>query len=151
MRPSKAVGEDYASIYLAAAQEHRTLANEMHQAGRYVMSHYISGLAVECLLRAYRYRIDPVFDSRHNLQALYTASGLGDELSTEERGEFAIAMTEVARRWSNTHRFRSEKALRNYLRRAGLGRTGKFVKESSRCIVNATLTIVDKGVLKWRG
>ena len=57
--PRKAAEEDYAEIYYEAAKEHRDLALELHEAGRYVMAHYLSGLAVECILRAYQYSTQP--------------------------------------------------------------------------------------------
>ena len=60
-----------------------------------------------------------------------------------------MALLEVTRRWSNSHRYRSEAALRLFLLRANLGRAGKFVRESSRKIVNAAATIVKIGVLQW--
>jgi len=39
--------------------------------------------------------------------------------------------------------------MRLLLCRANLGQTGKFVRESSRRIVDAAIVIVDQGVLKW--
>ena len=87
--PRKAAKEDYAQIYLEAAQEHKTLAFELHEARRYVMAHYVAGLAVECILRAYRYRFDPVFDSRHDLQALYSASRFGNIVRPRRKKESA--------------------------------------------------------------
>jgi len=141
--------EDIAAIYRKAAQEHITLAIELHEAGRYVMAHYIAGLSVECILRAFRYRIDPVFDSRHNLEMLYADAHFDDRIPLERRAEVGTALTEVVRRWNNNHRYRSEQALQNYLRQAGLGRTGKFVRESSRRIVNAAITIAEQGDIHW--
>jgi len=147
--PGKATEEDYAEMYKEAAREHTTLAVELHAAGRYVMAHYVSGLAVECILRAYQYRVSPVFSGRHDLQALYRDAQFASFVSPGEEQKVTAALTEVARRWSNSHRYRSERALRLFLRRANLGQTGKFVRESSRRIVDAAIVIVDQGVLKW--
>ena len=149
MRPRMATQEEIAETYRAAAQEHSTLASELNDAGRYVMAHYVAGLAVECVFRAYRYRIDPVFDARHGLEALYAAANFGAVVSPDQKASVDAALTEVVRRWSSNHRFRSEKALREYLRQANIGRSGKFVRESSRRIVNAALIIVNQGELHW--
>ncbi len=147
--PRKATEEDYAEIYRDAAQEHKTLAVELHEAGRYVMAHYVAGLAVECILRAYRYRFDPAFDARHDLKALYAASRFGNTVPPEDEEGISEVFAEVVRRWSNSHRFRSERALHDYLRQAGLGHKGKFVRESSRRIVSAAIRIVEQGVRHW--
>ncbi len=37
---------------------------------------YCGGLAVECILRAFRWRKDPSFEGRHDLEELFEASGL---------------------------------------------------------------------------
>ena len=147
--PRKAAEEDYVEIYRAAAQEHVALALDMHAAGRYVMAHYLAGLAVECLLRAYPFRISPTFSGRHDLQTLYQEAHFDTIVPIEEAENVSIAMTEVVRRWSNSHRYRSERALRLYLQRAIPGQRGKFVRESSRRIVSAAKVIVDLGVSQW--
>lgn len=63
-------------IYKAAAEEHVWVARELYNGRRFVLGAYIAGLAVECLLRAYRYRRDPEFNARHDLFVLYKASGI---------------------------------------------------------------------------
>lgn len=147
--PRKAKSENKAETCREAAQEHKTLAVELHEAGRYVMAHYVAGLAVECILRAYRYRIDPVFDARHDLHSLYSLSQFGNIVSLDREEEISQAFVEVVRRWNNNYRYCSEHSLRNRLRQANLGRTGKFVRESSRLIVIAAIKIVEQGVLHW--
>ena len=147
--PRKVAEEDYAETYKEAAQEHKTLAVELHAAGRYVMAHYVAGLAVECILRAYQYRLNPVFSGRHDLQALYRDAQFASIVAPAEEQKITSALIEVVRWWSNSHRYRSERALRVFLRRANLGQTGKFVRESSRRIVDAAIVMVDQGVLKW--
>ena len=147
--PRKVTEDDYAGVYKEAAQEHKTLAIELHADGRYVMAHYVAGLAVECILRAYQYRLNPVFSGRHDLQALYRDARFASIVAPDEEQKVTSALIEIVRRWSNSHRYRSERALRLFLRRANLGQTGKFVRESSRRIVDAAIVIVDQGVLKW--
>lgn len=147
--PRKGTHENEAEIYREAATDHITLARELHEAGRYVMSHYLAGLAVECIFRAYLYRLSPIFSGRHDLQVLYRDARFDDGLTLENKAEVGAALTEVSRRWSNSHRYRSEDALRLFLRRANIGRKGKFVRESSRRITNAATVIVELGVLRW--
>ena len=147
--PRKVTQEDEAETYREAAREHIDLAQDLHDAGRYVMSHYLAGLAVECILRAYLYRLSPIFSGRHDLPVLYRASQLDRTVDPAEENNVNAALVEVSRRWSNSHRYRTEDALRLFLRRAGIGHKGKFVRESSRRIVNAALVIVNQGVLHW--
>ncbi len=146
--PRKAKDNE-AEIYREAAVEHLALARELHDTGRYVMSHYLAGLAVECILRAYQYRLSPVFSGRHDLQILYSSAGFASIVPQENQEAVGAALSEVSRRWSNSHRYRSEAALRLFLRRANLGGTGKFVRESSRKIVNAATLVVEIGAVKW--
>lgn len=146
--PRKAKDNE-AEIYREAAREHMSLARELHEAGRYVMSHYLAGLAVECILRAYLYRLSPVFSGRHDLLVLYREAQFDSIVTPENKDTVKAALTEVIRRWSNSHRYRSEDALRLFLRRAGIGYKGKFVRESRRQIVNAAFVIADQGELHW--
>lgn len=140
-----------ADVYSVAAQEHITVAVELHEAGRYVLAHYVAGLSVECLFRAYRHRIDPQFDERHDLYELYRAARFDENVPEERRVEIGAALTEVVRRWNNDFRFRSEAALRSYLKQARLDRhiRGNFLKESSRRIVNAAYVLVELGASQW--
>src|SRR3954466_9232425 len=96
-----------ADVYLAAAKERIAEAAELYDGRRYVLCHYVSGLAVECLLRAYRFRKNPEFDSRHDLFALYDASGMADQIPESEAFAVNAALAEVVRRWANDHRYRS--------------------------------------------
>ena len=147
--PRKGMQEDEAETYREAAREHMSLARELHEAGRYVMSHYLAGLAVECILRAYLYRLSPIFTGRHDLLVLYREALFDSVVMPEDKDEVKAALTEVTRRWSNSHRYRSEDALRLFLRRAGIGDRGKFVRESSRRIVNAAFIVANQGELHW--
>ena len=147
--PRKVTQDNEAEVYREAATEHLALARELHDTGRYVMSHYLAGLAAECILRAYQYRLSPVFSGRHDLQTLYRDAKFDDGMMPEQKTNTVAALTEVTRRWSNSHRYRSEDALRLFLRRANIGRTGKFVRESSRRITNAAAVIGEIGVLRW--
>jgi hypothetical protein len=67
--------------------------------------------------------------------------------------EFAAHLDQVATQWSNSHRYRSERALRSFLKSAKLDRSvrkGDFLKELTRRMVNAATQIVVIGVRKWQ-
>lgn len=145
-----------ATIYRDAAEEHVTTAALLQDNAAYVGAYYFAGLAVECLLRAYRYRIDPVFDARHDLYELAKVSnffgGLGEEDS--ERGRALLG--EVIVRWTNTHRYRSLKVLRSFVIKAGLHHLsgsqtvrGDVVAHNGRILVASAKQLVEMGVRKW--
>ena len=134
-------------IYRAAAVEHASAACSLYSLGRYVLSHYVAGLAVECIFRAYKCRIDPVFDEHHNLNQLAKGAHFYDVVQGRTR-EVQAALDVVVALWVNYHRFRSEKALRAFLKERKLDRgiRGDFVKENSRRIVDAAQAVVLLGV-----
>jgi hypothetical protein len=143
-----------AELYRDAAEERATEAEELHCARRYLLAHYVAGLAVECILRGYRFRIDPVFDARHNLYQLFKASrfdellpGKGKYADRRERIEADFAY--VANHWSNTHRYASCEGLRSHLRRIGVHYKGDIAKEHSRRMTSAATRFVAFGIRKW--
>ena len=140
-----------AETYRRAAVEHMTVAHELYQSSRYVLCHYVAGLAVECIFRAYRIRVDPAFDARHDLKELYKTSRYIQIVPEKEAGKYGACLSEVVVRWNNSHRFRSERALATYLKAAGLNRgiKGGFEKENSRRILNAATELVSLGAGKW--
>lgn len=135
----------------AAAAEHIVVADELYRSGRYVLCHYAAGLAVECLLRAYRYRRDPAFDARHDLYLLFGLSGMQTRLSEAKAASALRALLLVAHRWNNDYRFRDEASLRRRLRSMGVHRgvRGDFVKESARLIVAAAGRFLQIGLTAW--
>ncbi|MCY2954152.1 MAG: hypothetical protein NTU53_19625 [Planctomycetota bacterium] len=141
-----------ADVYLTAAQEHVTAARELYDSRRYTLAHYVAGLAVECIFRAYRYRIDPVFDERHDLHLLAKSARFYDIFPERHVEKISAALGVVVTQWLNNHRYRSEAALRSFLadRKLYVGIKGDFVKENSRRIVNAALDLVSLGVIRWK-
>ena len=141
------------SDYLAAATEHVRGARELYSMQRYVLAHYVAGLAVECLLRAYLYRVNPkLFYSRHDLWELEKASGFSDIVPNSQRQKISAALGDVVSRWQNDHRYRSERSLRRFLTGKKLywRIKGDFVKENSRRIVEAALELVNLGAMAWK-
>ncbi len=145
------VDEFNAEQYKAAAEGHSQTLQRLYELGYYVLATYVSGVAVESILRAYRLRLNPEFDSRHDLRELAKASKIEESLSPREIIEFNAAVSIVTRRWSNTHRYRSLQGLRAFFRATGLhhGIRGDFVKENARRAVHAALAAISIGVRQW--
>jgi len=143
-----------ADVYRTAAEEHVNAARQLYTMERYVLAHYVAGLAVECLFRAYKSRRNPAapFDEHHGLHELAEAGRFYD-LVPEKLAEIRAALGDVVTRWLNNHRYRSEGALRAFLKEKkldrGLPRGTDVLKENSRRIVNAALQLVRLGVSQW--
>ena len=120
--------------YYAACQDRLRQAQFVYSSGHaYALAIYCGGLAVECLLRAFRWSVDRKFEGRHDLNELLKASTIlcVDEERMRRRGrdvedirkssvEFRGAMNEIVAVWHNNLRFASEAALKAHLR--GIGR-----------------------------
>ena len=128
------------------------------------MAIYCGGLAVECLLRAFRWTEDTSFEGRHDLFELLKASRLlkiNDEFMRRQRtSEDAIresslnlraAMEEVIVLWHNNLRFASESSLKAFLKRIGRlrGVKGDPLKKSAKDLLDAAQTVVNRGVALW--
>jgi hypothetical protein len=137
--------------YRWAALDRVRAAEVLHAATKYAAAIYFAGVAVECILRAYRLRIDKEFDSRHDLPALLTASGLRDYIPTKRRGEVAAALGDVWSRWKNDYRYASDDRVLRDLRDRGLtaGLKGDPLKESSRRVFEKAHELVGLGVARW--
>ena len=140
-----------AEMYRDAALEHVTATEGLYASGRHALTHYVSGLAVECMLRAYRVRVEPTFDSRHDLRLLLDASGFEALVPQRHQEQFSESLSVVALQWNNAHRFRSESGVRGYLKQLKLDRgiKGDFLKERSRRIRDAAIYIVTLGDNRW--
>ncbi len=139
--------------YRAAAMEHVPVAVELYDQGRYVLANYVAGLAVECIFRAYRYKFAPRFDARHDLRKLFKQSRFADAFPQGRDTEYSAHWGTVVAQWENRHRFRSEKALRSYLKDAKLDRTvskGDYLKELTRRLVHASTELVTLGAGQWQ-
>ena len=145
-----------AETYKEAAQEHVATARLLLDAERYVGAFYFAGLAMECIFRAYRFRITPEFDSRRDLYDAWKASKFADAVPEGERQAMSEALEQVVERWSNNHRVRSEDELRWWARRAGLYRLrgrqtlrGNVLAYNGRILMEAAAYLVGLGVKGW--
>ncbi len=140
-----------AEKYREAAREHVEVARRLDQTRHYGAAHYWAGLAVECMLRAYCVREDPVFDSRHDLAVLAKEARFYAFVPPKRVREVTAAVATVVERWSNDHRYRPERMVERWLREHGVDRTvkGDRLKYSSRQITQAAWFLVEVGELSW--
>ena len=141
-----------AEDYHLAALEHLALAHRAYDAKEYIATHYFSGVAVECLFRAYSRLIDDTFRSEHDLERLAVASRLFNLLPDKSRHRWQAKVGDLNARWRSSHRYYSERALRQYLKKAGLDRKikGDVLKETARIVRELAQEIVGLGEAKWR-
>ena len=144
-----------ADDYRWAALDRIRAAEVLHAAGKYGSAIYLAGVAVECMLRAYRVRVDPAFDARHDLRQLLTASGLENYVPEKRRAEVAAALGDVWSRWKNDYRYASDDRVLRYLRDRGLtlGIKGDQVgqlKENSRRVFEKAHELVGLGEARWK-
>lgn len=130
----------------------------------YSLAMYCGGLAVECLLRAFRWVDDASFEGRHDLAELLKASrmlqideeymrlnGEPDEAIMQSGRSLRAAMNEVNLLWHNNLRFASEARLKAFLRRLGRlqGVKGDPLKKNAMDMMLAAQTVIDRGVTLW--
>jgi hypothetical protein len=150
--------------YQAAIQRMRQARDIHNSKGSYALAMYCGGLAIECILRAFRWQKDASFEGRHDLEELFRASALLQ--ANEERArkkhipleeiehsvaEVLDAKNKVVALWQNNLRFASEASLRAHLKRLGRlrGIRGDALKKNSADLLEAALIIVDIGVRSW--
>jgi len=151
--------------YYEASVERMRQAWQLHQAGSsYALAMYCAGLAVECMLRAYRWKKDQTIDSRHDLKELLKTSDLirlnEDNMKARGHSEervrnqivsFQTNINDVVVLWNNLHRFRSESGVKAFLLRVHRvqGVRGDPLKKNSLDLLKAAQAIHDRGVVLW--
>ncbi len=151
--------------YYSACRERLRQAQSLYAEGHaYALAMYCGGLAVECLLRAFRWKADKNFEGRHDLNELLKASAmLGvDEDRMRRRGadeedirkssaEFRGAMNEIVALWHNNLRFASEARLKAHLKRIDRlhGIKGEPLKKNAADLINAAKLVVSRGEVLW--
>jgi len=151
--------------YFRAGAERTRQARMLHHAGgSYVLAMYGAGVAVECILRAFRWSEDASFEGRHDSEDLLAASKLlqidEEYLRARRRPEREIASytrelrtagSEVVSLWHNNLSFCPETSLRAHLNRMDRmrGIRGDAVKKNSRGMMEAAQLVVDRGITLW--
>jgi hypothetical protein len=151
--------------YFRASTERMQQARMIHSAGgSSALTMYCAGLAVECLLRAFRWEKDRTFEGRHDLDDLLKASallrineeqmrrrGASEDRIGESSKALRAAMNQVVTLWHNNLRFASEGSLRAFLNRIGRlqGIRGDALKKNSSDLLEAAQMIITRGVVLW--
>ena len=141
-----------AEHYRAASRERIAAARNEYEAERYADCIYLSGLAVESMLRAYRCRKNSEFDSRHDLADLLKSSGLEGFVPKKRRQQVAALLGEVWSRWKNNYRFASNDRLATAFRDLGLfhGLSGNPLKANALTILESGFELVGIGDSRWQ-
>src|SRR5580700_9618112 len=117
--------------YFQTATQRLRQAHHLHDEGSsFALAIYVGGVAVECLLRAFKGRRDPTFDEKHDLLRLFAASGVlrvdanklraqgWDEARIDQHlATLRVAVNEIYRLWANNYRFACEERLRSHLKK----------------------------------
>ena len=152
-----------AEHYFQAARDRIKQAQALYLQGTgYALTMYDAGVAVECMLRAFKLRHDATYDERHDLERLFRASGMlrlsqiasagrgaGDQGTLS--GGLRQAVNAVAVLWSNDYRYASEDRLRAHLRNLQLHRgiKGNVLKANALRLLKAAQRIVAEGEQLW--
>ncbi len=141
-----------AESYYRAALERIEDANTLLAQGRHPFAMYTSGLAVECLIRAFRVLKDPSFEERHDLRELWKKTVLADVHEEPSYTQISQARATISILWSNNHRFSSENELKSFLKNSGQDRgiKGDFLKYNSKKLYDAADTFIRLGKIRWR-
>lgn len=154
-----------AKEYFEAGLERMTEARKIYREGSsYALAIYIAGLAVECLLRGFRWQKQKTFEGRHDLEELFKASelllrdegelrsgGASEEAIRHSAARLRSALNVVAVLWHNNLRFASEAKLKSHLHRLGMLKKvkGNPLKKNALDVLEAAQTIINRGTLLW--
>ena len=104
------------STYRLGAQERIDEARLLAERGRYALSVYVGGLAVEGMLRSLHWLKDKKFDERHDLKKIATRVQDLGLLRTDKRDHDFVGMVQsVAKYWRNSLRFAGTDQLERFL------------------------------------
>lgn len=152
--------------YFQTAIQRARQAHYLYRDGSsFALAIYVGGVAVECLLRAFKGRRDPTLDERHNLIRLFAASGMlridrerlharqwTDAQIDSHLSNLKSAANEIFRVWANHYRFASEERLRSHLKQlTGYQKIkGDYLKEQARRFLNSVQNFIEMGIMLWQ-
>lgn len=144
--------ESTAKSYHRAALERIVDADLLHAEGHYPFAMYASGLAVECLLRAFRLLKDSSFDERHDLWQLWKKTALANVRRETSYERIHTLLAYINARWRNSYRFAGVDEVRSVLRKFDLARgiKGDFLKYNSKKLYEVARELVQLGDLQWK-
>jgi len=137
--------------YLESSLERIDSARRLHRQQHYPEAIYLAGVAVECLLLAYKTRENSEFESRHDLGNLLKESGVAGFISQKDKRKLPALLGEVWSRWKNNYRFASRDRLTSEFKRLKLDRgiKGEILKPNSYIVISNAVEIISLGVKQW--
>ena len=150
--PTAAQRAAVANEYLNAAREHLARLDRLYEAGDFALCLFLSGLAVECILRAYRVRLTPEFSSRHDLADLAREADFASTYPPRREIEYGQALQRLASVWSSNDRYRPASAVRSRLRRVGVtrGRRVDLLRDVARRSIVDAHFLANLGFTRWQ-
>lgn len=140
--------EDYRAIALERIGE----AWQLKTLDRYGLAMYVSGVAAECMLRAFHH-VDAPFDEKHDIVTLFRscdAERLGEGATKRLRGPIQT----IHLLWLNSFRFAHERMLLGHLKRfqldRGLPRDANPLKVRCIELFDACTEVVTVGEQRWK-
>ncbi len=154
-----------ANQYYQAGVERMNQARALYREGSsYALAMYCGGLAVESLLRAFRWTEDESFEGRHDLMELLKASrllriddeymrrkGASEEDIRQSGLNLRASVNEVVILWHNSLRFASETRLKGFLSQLGRlkGVKGDPLKKNALDLLTSAHSVIVRGVTLW--
>ena len=140
-----------ADTYYNAALEHLNFAQWLWTQDRFHQSHYYSGLAVECILRAYLLRITSEWESRHDLYKLAKESHFFDVVPSELQADYGAKLCTLNERWNSNHGYFSARQIFSHWNdlQAEFRAKGDRDKNIGRVALNTAQDFVNLGVRSW--
>ncbi len=140
--------------YRSAAKEHLERAQSQFEEGSYYLTHYLSGLAVECHLRAWLRRKTADFElySRHDLRRLANESQFYGVVPAGRVSHFSTVVTTAYQRWKCNHRYYSERQFFEEIARIQTKpemRGERWKEHVARIMLNCAYEVVNEGEAQW--
>lgn len=140
--------------YFDAATERFGQAMDALSSHKHGLALTLAGVAVECLLRAFREPNVP-FNSRHDLMVLADEANFLPKRSQKQKESLSAELTALRMVWRNNHRYRSEAKLQTWLKeldlmrfQAAKGDKGALKMAAASALENAKI-VMAYGVTKW--
>lgn len=138
--------------YRSAALERIGDALELRRLERYAFAMYAAGVAVECMLRAFRHP-DLEHQAHHDVVALFAACE-ADRLGERARAKLRGPVQTVHLLWLNNFRYSHEQRLRQHLNDikyyTRVKRGSDTLKVACIELMDAALEVVTVGDERWR-
>ncbi len=148
--------------YFEASQERLKDAISLYRAANhdqasYAACLYISGLAVECLARAYRAMLQLSFDDKHDIRRLFSPEIMEKMCPPKRNREFSDALNTIYLTWLNKYRYAPDNRLEALFKSQyqgtkikGKSVQGSYLKFACMKVQDAMHTLFNIGVIEWK-